>query len=718
MSHYREAVAACVAMFVCMGVFAGATMGQESTESALPNQLLQQLGSYRLGSSTRALDDVARRVHGVSDDAEERSRLAGALAGLLGEKDVTTDAKRFICRQLSLIGSARQAPALAALLADKDLSHMARYALERIPDKVAGNALRDALDALKGELLIGVINSLGERREDESVAKLMPLLDRDDADLVEAAAAALGKIGGGQAADALAVAKPPEELAEAFADALLRCAEGLLAAGNADRADAIYRELYAPGRPDHIRVAALDGLVSARGGKALELVLAAIEGEDEAMRAVACGLIRGKLPGEEATKALASLVAKSQPPTAEVLIDALAERGDKAARPAVLESLRHKDRAVRLSALQALASLGDASTAAVLAEVASVAAGAERDAARDSLAALRGKDVNDTIMKNMETVVAKERVELIRALAERKAVDKSPALLVLATEDDDVEARTAAIDALGKLAGPSHLEAMVKLLVEAKTDPEVAAAQKAIVAVFPRVADEEKRAAPVLTAYTGADRDQRLRLLPLLGNTGSARALEALRAALKGKDNEVLDAAVRSLGNWPDATAAEDLLEIARRTENATHNVLALRAYVRVVGLAGRRPPAELLKMYRAGMGAARRADEKKLILSGVANVTTIESLRYVEPYMEDAALREEAAAAVVAICRDILRDHREPCLQALEKVMFVSRNERTKRSARRLGGDALDRRVKEKARRAQTRPDGQTTEPAEGEQD
>jgi len=49
------------------------------------------------------------------------------------DSDATTDCKKFICRQLSLIGSGAEVPVLARLLDDKDLSFAARFALERIP---------------------------------------------------------------------------------------------------------------------------------------------------------------------------------------------------------------------------------------------------------------------------------------------------------------------------------------------------------------------------------------------------------------------------------------------------------------------------------------------------------------------------------------------------------------------------------------------------------
>ena len=63
-------------------------------------------------------------------------------------------------------------PTLAALLGDEKLSHMARYALEAIPDPSVDDALRDALGKLQGRPRLGVIGSLGVRRDAKAVDAL------------------------------------------------------------------------------------------------------------------------------------------------------------------------------------------------------------------------------------------------------------------------------------------------------------------------------------------------------------------------------------------------------------------------------------------------------------------------------------------------------------------------------------------------------------------
>ena len=104
-------------------------------------------------------------------------------------------AKADACRLLGLIGTAKAVPALAALLGDERLAHMARYALEPIPDPAVDAALRGALGVLKGRALAGVIGSIGARRDTAATAALGALLGAAEAEVAQAAARSLGMLG-------------------------------------------------------------------------------------------------------------------------------------------------------------------------------------------------------------------------------------------------------------------------------------------------------------------------------------------------------------------------------------------------------------------------------------------------------------------------------------------------------------------------------------------
>ena len=145
--------------------------------------------------------------------------------------------KAIACKQLAIYGSKQAVPELAPLLADPQLASWARIALEAIPDPSAGEALLTATNSLKGELLVGAINSIGVRRDAAAVDALVGHLKDQDADVAAAAAVALGHIGTPPAAFALrrSLAGSTGKLQSAVAEGCILCAERLMAEGQQRR---------------------------------------------------------------------------------------------------------------------------------------------------------------------------------------------------------------------------------------------------------------------------------------------------------------------------------------------------------------------------------------------------------------------------------------------------------------------------------------------------
>lgn len=225
------------------------------------DQALKDMSSYKFGQSRKpliAIENIVRDSHGKPADREQlRKQLTTFLSS-----DATPDSKRFACEQLSIVGTAEEVPAMAKLLPNEEMSHAARIALERIQDAAAGEALRDALSKTKGKLLIGVINSLGERREQPSAEALLTFLNNSDDEIAGAAAAALGKIGGRQSIRALAAVRSgaSSKLRPIIADALLSCAERLVKNGRKDAARRIYEGLASSEETKEVQEAARRGL--------------------------------------------------------------------------------------------------------------------------------------------------------------------------------------------------------------------------------------------------------------------------------------------------------------------------------------------------------------------------------------------------------------------------------------------------------------------------
>ena len=118
----------------------------------------------------------------------------------------------------------------------------------------------------KGLPLVGVIGSIGVRRDAKAVGPLVRFLEDPDAEVARAAARALGKIATPDAAKALSqtLAKAPAKLRPVVADACLACAEALLAQDKRSEAAAMYQRVGKADLPKHFRVAAAHGALLAR----------------------------------------------------------------------------------------------------------------------------------------------------------------------------------------------------------------------------------------------------------------------------------------------------------------------------------------------------------------------------------------------------------------------------------------------------------------------
>ena len=217
------------------------------------------LVTYDQGSSRGDLLPIDRAVIAGLNDRKARAELERRLVA----------AREYLCSKLTLIGSEFALPALATLLGHPDLATAARNALESSPHGQASKVLRQRLPELAGVQQVGVIQSLGIRRDARSITALTRLLTHPSLEVVSATTAALGEIGTPSAAKALRDFLPrvPQALQLVAADACLVCAERLLKAGQPTDARRLYGLLTASNQPKQVQSAATQGLTAVATAK-------------------------------------------------------------------------------------------------------------------------------------------------------------------------------------------------------------------------------------------------------------------------------------------------------------------------------------------------------------------------------------------------------------------------------------------------------------------
>ncbi|MCD6303602.1 MAG: HEAT repeat domain-containing protein [Planctomycetes bacterium] len=630
----------------------------------MTRKVLPGIAAVLLCVVTSAASAAAPTAASTADRASRAARQRQLIAVIEG--DAPWLAKDQACRELKVIGSRASIPALAGLLGDEKLSHMARYALESMPYGEVDQAFIDALGRTSGEAKVGIINSLGFRRCAAAGPVLVKLLKARDTGVAVAATAALGRIATPPAVEALAKlrASGPAGMKAVVAEASLTAAQRLRQLGRADEAAAIYEDLRGAGWPRRIRMAAFVGLLRSRPDQAARRIIGALGGDDALLRAVAVAEV-ASLKGAAVGRRFAAELPKLPPPVQVLLIGALADRDDPAVRSAVLAMVESPSANVRLAAAKALGKIGDATCVAALCKMlASPASPQEKAAAAVGLRSMTAAGVDKALLAEMKNARPALRVELIAVLADRGAAGSVPELIEQARSDDP-SVRAAAFKALGRLAGPGDLPEMLAALVAASAAGRTAEAELAVLRTARKVPETTAQADAVLAALKAAKGPAaRSALLRVLGNIGGPKAYQAVVAALDDTSPEVRDAALRALADWPDARALPALLDLFGKTDETTHRVLVLRGCVRLLGAAHVKP-AEVVKTYSRLLAAARRAEDKKLILAGLANVPRAAALDVVRPLLSDPAVGPEAGLAMVRIAQGLLPSDRRRARQA-----------------------------------------------------
>jgi HEAT repeat protein len=572
------------------------------------------------------------------------------------KSDASQKAKADACRELARIGTKDAVAPLAALLPDEKLSHMARYGLEPIPDSSVDKAFRGAAGKLQGRLLVGVIGSIGVRRDAKAVALLAKLLRAPDNDVAQAAARSLGSIGTKAARNALLDALDEVSAANqlAFCEGLLRCAETAAAKGERQAALEIYDRLRVVPAPQQVRTAALRGAILNRREDGLPLLSLALHNDDFVLVAAAVRTAQ-EMPGAKVTQVLATELPSLSADRQIILIQTLARRGDAAALPAVFAVARKGETPVRMAAVRAIAEFGNTSALPVLI---GLLGDADKDiavAAQESLASLPGKEVDAAIMTALSEGTTSRRLTAMDLIVRRRMTSAMPALFELAGGSDE-KLRTAAIKKLGELAGPPELPRLLELLARAASPEDLEATEQSLSAVSLKATEPARCVEQVQTRLTQAPPAQKCALIRVLAAVGGTNTLKAVRAAVNDPNAEVHAAAIRALGGWSTADAAPDLLELANAAGNPTDKMICLRGYLRLAGQTDL-PVDKRLAMCREAATLAQKDEEKKLLLAALGGVASVEALDLITPYLDDDGTKAEAATAAVDVAEKLLKD-------------------------------------------------------------
>ncbi|MDP6525954.1 MAG: HEAT repeat domain-containing protein [Kiritimatiellia bacterium] len=617
-------------------------------------------------------------LHAAPSEAE--------LIGVL-KSDAPKAEKAITCKKLAVWGSKDAVPVLVPLLKDEQLASWARIALEQIPDPACKKGLRDAAPGLKGRMLIGVINSLGVLQDAEAVPMLITKTADADPEIACAAAAALGRIGGDKATDALVklLKHSNMELRSTAAYACNVSAEKCLKAGNGAKAISLYGTVAKAEVPGQRIREATEGGVLARGEAGHAMIPNLLASKDMDMFQVALRLLR-RVPGLKIDdKMLATLKAlpRSRQETALV---ALANSGNSQALPVLIDLSKSISKEGQRAIVSSMAKIGNASCVPLLAKHAGGADPELAETAMISLVVMRCEGIEESIISELKSAPPAQCCALLKIVDYREIKEGLP-LAAKYVNNQDKSVADAAVSALAKLGSVEHIPGLVGLVAKKGPDPALIKALRTI------SSRNGAKSLPALRPLLqNKESDIRREALHCLASAGGPDALAALVAAINDKDEGVSDQAVRALSTWPnvwpdDPSAGEPLLKLAKDGKKQLHKVLALRGYAEYVRTSKKMSPADKFTAAKEIMKLAAGTPEEGKAIALLATIRTEDSLKILMQHTSSER-KEEAFAAIfqlVEVSADgIPKDLRR---QAVQQIMEGSKNRRLKKRAAELLG-------------------------------
>lgn len=633
-------------------------------------QLVADVAKYESGQNAEPLRKMEQLLREAAGKPKMRAEMEAALAKLLAPT-ATFEARRFACQQLNAFGTDASLPALAELLKDEKTAGIACLAMSSNRSPAAGETLRNALAGARGTARVQIVSALGNHQDKKAVKAVAALARDAEPLLANTAILALGKIGGPEARSVIAAlrkeAKPA--VAIAVAEATLRIVEQLAAAGDRKTGAPLAGELLAASQPANIRRGAFGALLRLDKDGGEQRIVETLQGKDALLKPIAIEAV-GALKSKGASKKFAAELPKLAPQEQAWMIEALATRGDAAARDAIRDAVGSPEAVVLSAAVAALGRLNDGASASRLCVALGNAKQAgERQEIAAALGQLRGAAVDKIIFAEIPQTTGEAQRELISLAGRRGNPAAVPVLLDQSITGDATTAKLV-FQALGKLAAPGDVPALLERLVGLRAVDALPDAESAAARVLQRVSDPAQRTGLIMARMAKcSDVEGRCSLMRLMPSAGDAKALEALKAACEDKDPLVRETAVRTLATWPDAGAWDMLVAVCRKPETEKHRALAFRGLVRLAGDLNAKPDAALMERYRQLLAVARNADDLKLVLGALAGAAHPDALKPALSLFGTASVRAEAELAVRKIAAAIKPQHPQAAQEALQRL-------------------------------------------------
>ncbi|HAO08167.1 MAG TPA: hypothetical protein DCQ50_14545, partial [Chryseobacterium sp.] len=597
---------------------------------------------------------IAKYVGKGIDGRLKRSTALALANSLATAKD--DEVRDFILQELQYVAGDEVVPIVRKYLLSPRLADPATRVLARVNTANSNNALLYALSTVKGAQQLTLIKALGDLKYTQAAKRLVDLWPKaTDNNLKKTLLRSIAEIGDASASTILEGAAQKVQYKFDAVDATgsyLVFLQNQLTKGNKVYVEKSARNILAGTAADQIKSAALSLLSKSAANNADPEILAALKSDDVKYRGTAISLLGNHYNAAASNEVQSLLKNNNNPLTQIALINLLADKEDKAALPVLTSLLSSANKEVQLTAIDAVAKAGKQDAIAPLINLLQNGGADMRTAAKNALLTIAGNAMIDAVAKALPNASAGSKTALIDILAQRRATQYSN-LIFAETASNDAAVKLAAAKALANVSVQNDAQ-KIAVLLNSSTDAALTKAyQNAITETVLLQPTKAEQIAATQKLMQSAGNDQYL-YYNTLSDIGGKEAMNIVLNDYQNGAARQKDAALKALAAWNDDAALGELYKIAKVASGETKE-LALNSFISGINKSKNTTDQKVL-MFRNAMDLATSLAQKKNILSGVSQNSTLQSLLFVSKYFDDAQLQQNAVQAVI----NIVLDHKE----------------------------------------------------------
>ena len=607
-------------------------------------------------------------THYASGDEALKNKTEQAYIAVLdavSEREI----KAFIIRQFAIIGSEAGVNKLSGFLTEEELSSPAACAIASIGGESASKALQMALMkrvARSPEVERNIIQALGDVSPAEGAEELLrAMVNTSDADTKRVVLKTLSRTGSKKSLDDLAAVAASTgykaEITNAN-DALIQLIKRVNEQGDTKEAAVAAQNLLknaTKSGSSQMRIAALEAIFATSGDK-IKTLKTALKDKDIAYRNAALRYASDyadnimytelfkmlpKARNEEKIDILNWIGNESKCPDKKEQLKAVETGIDKTGTQTLIQLLGNTDINVKKAAASALGNIGDKGAIPVLVDLLKSENAQVTSLAKAVLSSFDG-DISSNLAKAMGSASADGRKVALELLSIRKA-DAYFNTVLEQTKSASPEVKNAAYDALKNVVSEKDFIVLCGMLETESETSLLSPLQQAVASAISSMSPE-KRTETITNRMLQAGDSKKHLYYSVLSSTGYPEALGIIVKGINEGSDAAKDAAFEALCSWKGFGAEEALYNICK-TPSSPYNEKAVDSYIALVSNE-RMTNENSLIFLRKAMEVANNDRQKNRILRSISRTGTYLALLYAGEFLDQSALKENAAQAVMDI--------------------------------------------------------------------